>query len=68
MDSISRGFRLAKASWRSSGRTGSCSWLPVISFFCSLVVMAVFALGALGIGLPENQSSRSARRSTCSAS
>ncbi len=37
------------------GRQGGLEllWLPVISFACSLVVMAVFGLGMLGIGLPE---------------
>jgi hypothetical protein len=58
MNSISRGFRLAKASWQVVKEDRELLWLPVISFFCSLIVMAVFALGALGIGLPENQSSQ----------
>jgi hypothetical protein len=58
MNSISRGFRLAKASWQVVREDRELLWLPVISFFCSLIVMAVFALGALGIGLPENQSSQ----------
>ncbi len=57
MNSLSRGFRLAKASWQVVREDRELLWLPVISFFCSLIVMAVFALGALGIGLPENQSS-----------
>ena len=58
MNSISRGFRLAKASWQVVREDRELLWLPVISFLCSLIVMAVFALGALGIGLPENQSSQ----------
>ena len=58
MNSISRGFRLAKASWQVVREDRELLWLPVISFFCSLIVMAVFALGALGIGLPENQASQ----------
>ena len=58
MNSISRGFRLAKASWQVVREDRELLWLPIISFFCSLIVMAVFALGALGIGLPENQSSQ----------
>jgi len=58
MNSISRGFRLAKASWQVVREDRELLWLPVISFFCSLIVMAVFALGALGIGLPENESSQ----------
>jgi hypothetical protein len=58
MNSISRGFRLAKASWQVVREDRELLWLPIISFFCSLIVMAVFALGALGIGLPENESSQ----------
>jgi hypothetical protein len=58
MNSISRGFRLAKASWQVVREDRELLWLPVISFACSLIVMAVFALGALGIGLPENGSSQ----------
>ena len=58
MNSISRGFRLATASWQVVREDRELLWLPVISFFCSLIVMAVFALGALGIGLPENESSQ----------
>ncbi len=53
MGSISRGFRLAKASWAVVRQDRELLWLPVLSFVCSLVVMAVFALGAWGIGLPE---------------
>lgn len=52
MGSISRGFRLAKASWGVVKQDRELLVLPVISFICSLVVMGVFALGALGIGLP----------------
>ena len=58
MNSISRGFRLAKASWQVVREDRELLWLPIISFFCSLIVMAVFALGAHGIGLPENESSQ----------
>ncbi|MGZ4136661.1 MAG: DUF6159 family protein [Actinomycetota bacterium] len=53
MGSVSRGFRLAKASWSVVKNDRELLWLPVISFFCSLVVMAVFGLGMLGIGLPS---------------
>jgi hypothetical protein len=53
MSSISRGFRLAKASWGVVREDRQLLLLPIISFLCSLVVMGVFALGALGIGLPE---------------
>ena len=45
MGSISRGFRLAKASWGVVKQDHELLWLPVISFFCSLVVIVVFALG-----------------------
>ena len=53
MGSISRGFRLAKASWSVVRQDHQLLILPVVSFLCSLVVLAVFGLGALGIGLPE---------------
>jgi hypothetical protein len=53
MGSISRGFRLAKASWGVVKQDRELLVLPVISFLCSLLVMGVFALGAVGIGIPE---------------
>jgi len=53
MGAISRGFRLAKASWGVVRQDRELLWLPVLSFLCSLVVIAVFALGAVGIGIPE---------------
>ena len=53
MGSISRGFRLARASWLVVKKDRELLWLPVISFLCSLVVMVVFGLGAVGIGLPK---------------
>jgi hypothetical protein len=53
MNSISRGFRLVKASWTVVRQDRQLLLLPVISFSCSVVVMAVFALGAVGIGLPD---------------
>lgn len=53
MGSISRGFRLAKASWGVVKQDRELLVLPMISFFCSLLVMGVFALGAAGIGIPE---------------
>ncbi len=59
MGSISRGFRLAKASWGVVRKDRQLLWLPVISFLCSLVVIAVFGLGALGIGIPEEGQSPS---------
>ena len=52
MGSISRGFRLAKASWTVVRQDRELLVLPIISFFCSLAVVAVFALGAFGIGIP----------------
>ena len=59
MGSVSRGFRLAKASWGVVKEDRELLILPVISFFCSLVVMAVFGLGMWGIGLPaQGQSPR----------
>lgn len=54
MGSISRGFRLAKASWGVVRQDRQLLLLPIISFFCSLLVMAVFGLGALGIGIPKH--------------
>lgn len=59
MGSISRGFRLARASWWVVKKDRELLWLPLISFLCSLVVVAVFGLGMLGIGLPEKGSSPS---------
>jgi hypothetical protein len=53
MGSISRGFRLAKASWSVVRQDRELLVLPVVSFFCSLVVMLIFGLGALGVGLPQ---------------
>ncbi len=52
MGSISRGFRLAKASWGVVKQDHELLWLPVISFFCSLIVIVAFGLGMWGIGLP----------------
>lgn len=53
MGAISRGFRLAKASWGVVRQDRELLWLPVLSFLCSLVVIAVFALGAVGVGIPD---------------
>ena len=55
MGSIGRGFRLARASWSVVTEERQLLLLPVLSFLASLVVMAVFALGIVGIGLPESQ-------------
>jgi hypothetical protein len=52
MGSMARGFRLAKASWGVVKQDRELLVLPLISFICSLLVTAVFALGAFGIGLP----------------
>jgi hypothetical protein len=59
MGALSRGFRLMKASWGVVRQDRQLLWLPVISFLCSLIVMAVFALGAVGIGIPEQGESPS---------
>ncbi|MEO8424014.1 MAG: DUF6159 family protein [Actinomycetota bacterium] len=59
MGSVSRGFRLAKASWGVVKQDRELLVLPVISFFCSLAVMAVFGLGMWGIGLPAQGESAS---------
>lgn len=55
MGSIGRGFRLARASWSVVMEERQLLILPVLSFLASLVVMAVFALGIVGIGLPESE-------------
>jgi hypothetical protein len=54
MGSITRGFRLAKASWSVVRQDRELLILPIVSFLCSLVVLAVFGLGMLGIGLPKD--------------
>ena len=59
MGSISRGFRLVKASWTVVRQDRELLVLPAISFLCSLVVMVVFGLGMVGIGLPESGESPS---------
>jgi Family of unknown function (DUF6159) len=59
MGALSRGFRLMKVSWGVVKQDRQLLWLPVISFLCSLIVMAVFALGAVGIGIPEQGESPS---------
>jgi hypothetical protein len=59
MGSIARGFRLAKASWGVVKQDRELIVLPIISFLCSLLVMAVFVLGAVGIGLPAQGQSAS---------
>jgi hypothetical protein len=55
MGAISRGFRLARASWAVVVADRQLLWLPILSFLAALAVMAVFALGIVGIGLPESQ-------------
>jgi Family of unknown function (DUF6159) len=59
MNSISRGFRLAKASWGVVRADRELLILPIISFLCSLVVVGVFALGIVGVGLPKQGQSAS---------
>jgi hypothetical protein len=53
MGSIGRGFRLVKASWGVIKTDRELLVLPVFSFALILVVAAVFALGAFGVGLPQ---------------
>ena len=55
MGAIGRGFRLARASWSVVTQERQLLLLPVLSFAASLVVTAVFALGVVGIGLPESE-------------
>jgi hypothetical protein len=60
MGSMSRGFRLARASWTVVRRDRELLILPVVSFACSIVVLAVFGAGMFGIGLPREGESVSA--------
>ena len=59
MGSVSRGFRLAKASWGVVKQDRELLVLPIVSFFCSLAIMVVFGLGMWGIGLPAQGESPS---------
>ena len=52
MGRIGRGFRLARASWSLVMDERQLLVLPVLSFLASLVVLAIFLLGMVGIGLP----------------
>jgi hypothetical protein len=54
MGSMSRGFRLARASWTVVRRDRELLILPVVSFLCSLVVLAAFGAGMFGVGLPKD--------------
>ncbi len=54
MGAIGRGFRLARTSWSVVIQERQLMLLPVLSFVASLAVMAIFALGIVGIGLPES--------------
>jgi hypothetical protein len=49
-----RAFRLLGVSWRVVMAEKSLLVLPLISMLISLVVIAIFGLGAVGIGLPAN--------------
>ena len=51
MGSISRGFPSRESQLGVVRQDHQLLVLPVVSFFCSLVVIAVFAAGALGIGI-----------------
>jgi uncharacterized protein DUF6159 len=53
MNAFSRGLRLAKASWGVVRQDRQLLLLPVLSFFSSLVVTALFAAGIWGVGIPE---------------
>lgn len=53
MNSFSRGLRLAGASWGVVRQDRALLVLPAISFFCSIVLTALFAAGIWGVGLPE---------------
>lgn len=53
MDAFSRGLRLAMASWSVVRQDRQLLILPIVSFVCSVIVIAVFAAGTWGIGLPE---------------
>jgi hypothetical protein len=55
MGAIGRGFRLARASWSVVTEERQLLLLPVLSFVASLAVIAVFALGIFGIGIPESE-------------
>jgi uncharacterized protein DUF6159 len=54
MDRLSRGFRLAKASWGVVKADKELLWLPIVSILCSFIIVGVFAAGAFGIGLPQD--------------
>ncbi len=54
MGSMSRGFRLARASWTVVRGDRELLILPVVSFLCSLVVLAAFGAGMFGVGLPKD--------------
>jgi Family of unknown function (DUF6159) len=53
MNAFSRGLRLAMASWAVVRQDRQLLILPIVSFVCSVIVIAVFAAGTWGIGLPE---------------
>ena len=59
MDRITRGFRLARASWSVVAEERQLLWLPIISMAISLVIVLVFALGIWGIGIPDQGESLS---------
>lgn len=51
MSSLSRGFRLASVSWQVVRQDRELLLLPIVSFLCSIVVIAVFVAGMWGSGL-----------------
>lgn len=54
MGAIGRGFRLARVSWSVVAQERQLLVLPMLSFVASLALIAVFALGIAGIGLPDS--------------
>ncbi|MEP7059214.1 MAG: DUF6159 family protein [Actinomycetota bacterium] len=54
MERLSRGFRLAKASWGVVKGDKELLWLPIVSILCSFIIVGVFTAGAFGIGLPRD--------------
>lgn len=53
MGAITRGLRLARASWSVVAEERQLLWLPILSMAASLVIIGVFAAGIFGIGLPD---------------
>ncbi|MEA2551306.1 MAG: hypothetical protein QOE25_1075 [Actinomycetota bacterium] len=54
MERLSRGFRLAKASWGVVKADKELLWLPIVSMLCSFIIVGLFTAGAFGIGIPQD--------------